>query len=431
MTKLAFVCQWFPPEPIEIPRNIALSLGSCGHEVSVLTGVPNYPTGRVAEGHRALELRMEEIDGLPVRRTPLYPSHDSGALGRIANYVSWAVSSALFGQRMLRAAEATLVYSSPATAALPAMVARRLWGTPYVLLIQDVWPDSVLSSGFIPGAMGRVVHRIIDAFVRRAYAWSDHVAVISPGMVDLLTARGVPREKLSVVHNWVPEEDQAGAATCAGDTHISLADRVGASADDRLFLYAGNHGRAQALDGVVRAFLDDRTAPAQLVLVGDGVTKKQLVKLAGNHPRVHFLAPVDRAEAGRLLEDADVSVVALADEPLFAVTMPSKVQSGLASARPMLVVARGDAASVVIEADAGAAAPPGDIDAIVEAVRTLLAATPDELTAMGSRGRDLYRSSMARAVGAARLSDLLDSAAQRRGSRGGHTAPTHPERKRS
>lgn len=429
MTNFAFVTQWYPPEPVEIPRNIALSLASYGHEVTVLTGVPNYPTGQVLDGHRALELTSEEIDGLHVRRTPLYPSHDSSALKRIANYASWAVSSAFFGQRALRKADAVLVYSSPATAALPAMVARRLWGTPYVLLIQDVWPDSIFASGFLPGALGRAVHGVIDAFARRAYALADHVAVISPGMVDLLAGRGVPRDKLSIVHNWVPEEEQADGVAATGAA--SLTSRIGVPGDTRLFLYAGNHGHAQALEGVVGAFLDDRTEGAHLVLLGDGVTKKDLVALADGHPRVHFLDPVDRVEAGQLLADAHVSVVSLADEPLFAVTMPSKVQSGLATARPMLVVAAGDAATVVVDAHAGAAAAPGDRDAIVEAIRTLASATPDELDAMGQRGLALYRSSMARAVGASRLSELLDRAAARRTRRGGRSAATHPERKRS
>lgn len=426
MTTVAFVCQWYPPEPVEIPRGIALSLASLGNDVSVLTGVPNYPSGQVLENYRALDLKTEQIDGLRVRRTPLYPSHDSSALKRIANYASWAVSASLFGQRSLRGADAALVYSSPATAALPTMVARRLWGTPYVLLVQDVWPDSIFASGFLKGSLGNVAHRLTDWFVRRTYAMADHVAVISPGMADLLAARGVPREKLTVIYNWVPEEDRgpAGAIARAGE---SLASLVGVRDGARLFLYAGNHGRAQALDDLVRAFLDERTNPAHLVMLGDGVTKEQLVTLADGHPRVHFLDPVDRPVAARLLDDSDVSVVSLADEPLFAMTMPSKVQSGLASARPMLVVARGDAASVVVDARAGAAAKPGDVDDIVEAIRTLTSASPGELSAMGARGLEVYQSQMARAVGAARLSDLLGSAASSRTRRRRRTA-TNPSK---
>lgn len=431
MTSVTLVSQWYPPEPIEIPRNIAISLTLYGHKVSVLTGVPNYPTGEVAVGHRAFERKTEQMDGLVVCRTPLYPSHDSNAIRRIANYASWAVSASILGQRPLRKAGAALVYSSPATAALPAMVARRLWGTPYILLIQDVWPDSIFASGFLPGAVGCVIRAIVNRFVQRSYALADHVVVISPGMGDLLTKRGVAQDKLSVIYNWVPEEDQEELPGPLVLPRESLASQVGVSDATRIFLYAGNHGHAQALDSLVRAFLDDLTAPAHLVMVGEGVAKDHLVTLAGGHPRVHFLDAVDRTAAALLLAEADISVISLADEPLFAVTVPSKVQSGLASAIPMLVIARGDAASVVVDSGAGAAATPGNVDEIIEAVRTLTGATGSELAAMGLRGLDLYQSQMSRAVGAARLSNLLTRAASRRNRRGGRTAAPHPERKRS
>src|SRR5690606_26748282 len=128
---------------------------------------------------------------------------------------------------------------------------------------------------------------------------------------------------------------------------------------------------------------------------------------------VHFLDPVDRRTAADLIRDADVSVVALADEPLFAVTMPSKVQTGLASGKPLLVIAHGDAAAVVEEAAAGASAAPGDVASIVAAIQSLASLPTAELQAMGTRGRQLYRSQMARAVGLVRLSEILTDASRR------------------
>lgn len=422
MTRVAFVCQWYPPEPVEIPRSISRALQAQGHAVTVLTGVPNYPSGRVMHGHRALTLRTEFIDGISVRRTPLYPSHDASASRRIANYVSWALSASVFGQRTLRAADVALVYSSPATAALPALVARFLWRTPYVLLIQDVWPDSIFASGFLPGVVGRFAHRLVDCFVRLSYARAAQIAVTSPGMAELLIHRGVQKNKVSVVYNWVPEEsaDAAEKVNAAGAPGLremggpSLASLIGVPDDTRIFLYAGNHGHAQALEGVVQAFLDDRTTPAHLVLLGSGIAKRHLQGLAAGHPRIHFLEPVDRATAARLLAEADVSVVSLADEPLFSITMPSKVQSGLAMGKPLLVIARGDASSTVETVAAGASAAPGDLDGIADAVRALIVLSPSDLAAMGSRGRHLYQSKMSRAVGSTLLSTVLNKASQHR-----------------
>lgn len=425
MGSYVFVCQWYPPEPAAIPRSIALSLSSAEDYVRVLTGIPNYPTGTVPNGYRATRPTNEVIDGLDIRRAPLYPSHDSSTLRRIANYVSWAVAASVFGQQVLRQSDAVLVYSSPATAALPAMVARRLWGIPYVLLVQDVWPDSVFASGFLGGARTRLAHGVMDFFVRRAYAAADHIAVTSPGMIDLLAGRKVPREKLSLVYNWVPEEDEQPRKPRPASSVGSLRYRAGVPDDVCLFLYAGNHGYAQALESLIEAFADERTADAHLVLLGSGVMKPDLMDRAADNPRVHFLDPVPRAEAAELVGDADVSVISLADEPLFAVTLPSKLQSGLVSAKPLLVVARGDAAAVVASANAGAVAMPANIPDIVRAIHELASLDRDQLTAMGQRGRKLYRSTMARSVGSKNLSETLRSvASERRTRRSERAVPT-------
>lgn len=411
--RVAFVCQWYPPEPAEVPRGIATALADAGLDVTVLTGIPNYPTGVVPDGYSARRATREVRDGLPVRRTPLYPSHDANAVRRLANYASWALTATLRGQGVLRSASVALVYSSPATAALPAMVARALWGTPYVLLVQDVWPDSVVDSGFLPGPVGRVARRVLDGLVGATYRSAHHVAVTSPGMVDLLASRGVPREKLSVVHNWVGDDAPPTAADA--DDVRALRASWGVGDDDFLLMYAGNHGQAQHLEPVVETFAAlPHNADRHLVLVGDGVSKPGLVELAGDHPLIHLLDPVPAAEMTRLAQAADAQLVSLADRPLFAVTMPSKVQSILAAGRPLVVVARGDAAAVVDAAGAGLAVDPGDRRGLDEAVQRLAATDRAERREMGRRGRAWYDAHSSRRVGSEALRRLLVEAARGR-----------------
>ncbi|GAB2779709.1 glycosyltransferase family 4 protein [Nocardioides salsibiostraticola] len=426
-TKVAFVCQWYPPEPVAVPESIAHSLHDFGLDVEVLTGVPNYPSGQVAPGYSASRRRSELMRGIPVHRTPLYASHDTSTAKRLLNYGSWAASSAFFGQPHLRKADAILVYSSPATAAFPAMVSKVLWGTPYVLLVQDVWPDSIFASGFLGGRLSSVALKIVDVFVRRAYAMADHVAVISPGMVDLLAERGVPRDKLSVVYNWLPDADSEPA----GDMRSTIRADLGVPDAARLFFYAGNHGRAQGLDALIDAFADPATAPAHLVLLGDGVTKPDLTRRAAGSSRIHFLDPVPRIEAVRMNREADVHVVALADEPLFAVTMPSKLQSGLAAGLPVLAVAPGDSAAVVTGERAGLAARPGDAVSVTNAVADFNAMSNENLALMGERGREAYERLMKHDIGAARLVGLLGRAAAkcRRRTTKGASPANHEEGK--
>lgn len=412
--RVLLITQWYPPEPVDIPESIALALVEHGLEVAVLTGVPNYPHGKVPKGYSSFRASAESIRSIRVQRTPLYPSHDSQALKRLVNYASWALSSAVFGQHCVRRSDVSLVYSSPATAALSAMVGKLLWGKPYVLLVQDVWPDSIFASGFVSGRMAEPVRRLVAAFVQRSYSMAAHVAVISPGMADLLADRGVPPQKLSVVFNWLPD-----IAPDQPDRHSApaLHDALDLPPDVRVFMYAGNHGHAQALEPLVDAFAMEDSGTAHLVMLGSGVTKSTLVERAAGNPRVHFLEPVTRDAADRLMSSADATVVSLSNQPLFAVTMPSKVQSGLRAGLPMLVVARGDAADVVETAGAGVAAAPGDAGSIADAVLRLSTMSQPALSAMGHAGSMVYESMMSKSVGAPRLADILSAAADRGGRR--------------
>jgi colanic acid biosynthesis glycosyl transferase WcaI len=233
--RLVFATQWYPPEPADVPESIAHAMREQGMSVEVLTGIPNYPSGDVKQGYSAARATTQVLDGMPVHRVPLYPSHDSSAGRRMLNYMSWALASAVLGQRSLRRADVALVYSSPATAALPTMVARLLWRTPYVLLIQDVWPDSIFASGFLAGARTRWIHQLVDVFVQNSYAHAAHIVVISPGMTDLLIDRGVPQDKISVVYNWLPDSETTPSSHAEGQL---LRELLRLQRDERVFLYA-------------------------------------------------------------------------------------------------------------------------------------------------------------------------------------------------
>lgn len=407
--RLCYITQWYAPEPMTVPVWIAEALADEGWDVSVLTGVPNYPSGQVQEGYTAWGPREERIDGLRVRRAPLYPSHDGSALRRSANYLSWAVSATLVGRRLLGRADVSLVYCSPVTAALPALVAKVLRRKPFVLLVEDLWPDSVFADGFFPrGIKRRVVETLLDAFVNATYRHAAHVAVISPGMKTLIESRGVPAEKVSVVYNWVDEE--LFAPRSPDDT---WRKELGLAPDDFVVLYAGTQGFAQALDTTVEAFgrlpEDSR---AHLVLMGEGVEKPRLIEQAAQVApgRVHFLPFRPVGTVAAMMAAAEAQLVSLKDDPLYRITMPSKVQASLATGRPVLAVVAGDAGRVVADAEAGVAVDPGDPDAVARAVLDLEATGPQRLRAMGENGRRLYLEEMSQAIGARRLSDLLTRA---------------------
>lgn len=409
LLRVGFVCQWYHPEAVTQPGWIVDGLRNQGARVEVLTGIPNYPDGHVPPGYRAWDVRTDVVDGVLVHRTPLYPSHDKRTSRRIVNYLTWALSSTLLGQRHLRHLDVALVYSSPATAALAAWVTRKLAGTPYVLLVQDLWPDSVFASGFMLGRTGRVARRALGRMATTFYGGASRVLVISPGMIDVLVERGVPRERIALVYNWVPREPGRRAEPA----QTNFRDDLGIPDDHFVIMYAGNHGGAQALASVIRGMaLIAPTHGIHLVLVGDGVEKETLVELALTEApsRVHFLGPVTREAIGQMMESADVHLVSLAPDPLFRVTMPSKLQSILAAGLPVLVCGEGDVADIAQEAGAGKVCAPGKPEAFAEAAKALKALPVHERRAMGARGRRYYEANMSPDVGSARLMEQLAAA---------------------
>ncbi len=408
-SRATLITQWFPPEPAWQPLWIAQAMRKAGLDVRVLTGVPNYPAGRVMPGYRAHETRTDAVDGFSVLRTPLYPSHDSRAIGRLLNYSTWALSASIRGLSCLRGSDVALVYSSPATAALPAMIARRTFRTPYVLLIQDVWPDSVFASGFLTGSMRKPIEWLLDRFVRMTYSSASHIVVTSPGMLELLVSRGVPRDKLTVVYNWV---DEGGPASGAAE---DWRCRLGLAAEDFVLMYGGNHGVAQALHAAIEGVAQvDPARRCHLVMVGDGVEKPQLKQLAKTlaPKRIHFVDPQPRENMAALMQAADAQLVSLADRPLFAVTTPSKLQSVMAAGHPVIAAAGGDVGQAVEKAGAGVAAAPEDPRSIADAILTLRGLPRDELLAMGANAQRFYLDYMSEQVGAATLCSVLDSAAK-------------------
>jgi colanic acid biosynthesis glycosyl transferase WcaI len=388
--RVVFVCQWYRPEPVSQPGWIVDALRRAGARVEVLTGIPNYPSGRVMPGYRAWRAGSTVLNGVAVHRTPLIPSHDSKASGRMLNYLSWAFTSSIWGQRHLKSADVALVYSSPATAALPAMFAQ----------------------GFLTGFAGRLARWLVGAFANAAYRSAAHIVVISPGMIDLLESRGVPRAKMSLIYNWVEEQD-AGAGAGAGAPDVR--EMFGIGTDDFVLMYAGNHGAAQALDSIVRAFgAIPESEHCHLVLVGDGVQKDGLRTLASRicPDRVHFVAAQPQELMGKITGQADVQLVSLSDRPLFAVTTPSKLQSILAAGHPVLVSAPGDTAEIVTEAGAGVSVPAESPGAVAAAVRRLRREPLTDRRAMGANGAAHYRLHMSEAVGARKLIVVLERAAQ-------------------
>ncbi|MGH3326844.1 MAG: glycosyltransferase family 4 protein [Streptomycetales bacterium] len=405
------ISQWYEPEvqSATVPSAISRSLTALGHDVSVLTGFPNYPSGRIYPGYQLRPYQFESRSGVGVHRVPLWPSHDRSAVKRAANYLSFA-SSAATRLRILRSVDAWLVYSTPATVAIPALVAKAVFRRPFVLLIQDLWPDTVVESGFVGGGKGlelmvRSLHKFCDATYRNASA----VAVTAPGMAELLRRRGVGADKLDVVPNWVDEE---AFRPVPRDREIAREFDLSGF----VVMYAGNLGDFQGLDTIIEAsdLLGD-IPELKVVFVGAGVAEGRLRAAAERAGRRNILflgqQPLDRMAA--LMALSDVQLVTLQDLPLFHATLPSKVQTALASGRPIVAAVPGDASRIIGESGAGLAVRPGDAGALADALRRMYRVGEEGRESMGRRGRAFYLEQLSARVGSVKLARLLESAAAR------------------
>lgn len=407
--RIVVLTQWFLPEKADLQLAIVKRLSSAGHEVVVLTGFPNYPAGQLFPGWRQRRALTTRQDGYTLRRVALYPSHDRSAVRRSLNYLSFAASSTVSGWSALRWADAVYVYHPPLTAAVGPWLSRRLGGAPYVLHVQDLWPDAVMATGLVGGRAGTGVARVLDVACRAVYERAAAVIAIAPTMAQVLERRGVDQAKISRVCNWADEDlFHPVPRSAAAQRELGLEGRFSV-------MFAGNVGDVQGLDIAVRAagqlqdLLDFR-----LVVVGSGVALPALKALASQLRlrNVLFVPSQPQSRMNELTSAADVQLVSLKDRPFLRAAIPSKIAAVLASGLPMICTAPGDAADLVRESGAGWIAEPEDVDSLANAIRAAHASTPEHRAVMGRRGRRYYEQHLSREVSLRELERIIAGAAE-------------------
>lgn len=409
--RIGMLSQWYDPElgSAALPGLISRSLVSLGHKVDVLTGFPNYPNGSMYPGYKVRMYQAETIGGVRVHRSPLYASHDMNALRRVSNYMSFALGSTVIGVTRFPKVDVILVHSTPATVAIPAMVIKAMKGTPFVVHVQDLWPQTVVSSGFLgerkAASMEAALQRDCDLVYNRAAA----VAVTSPSMAQAIASRGVPDTKITLLPNWADE-------TAFYPAPIDAALRAEFGLRRRFtVMYAGNFGEFQALDVLLEAaeLLRSRV-DIGFALVGGGVTEARLRTFVGSArlDNVTFVPSQRFDNMSSVLALGDAQVVSLQNLPLFQSTLPSKLQATLAAGRPIIGAVSGDAEAVIRRAGAGLVVTPGSASELARAITALADLPTSEVAALGMRGRQYYLDNFSQDVTSRRLAELLDAASE-------------------
>lgn len=381
--RVLIVTQYFWPETFRI-NDLARILRERGHEVRVLTGQPNYPAGRFFPGYGWLRKWRDAYAGVEVLRCPLLPRGNGRGIRLALNYLSFALSAcALAPFRCRGRFDAIFVYEpSPITVALPAILLRALGRGPVLLWVLDLWPESVAAASGLrsPLALGA-----LSRLVRFIYRRCDLVLVQSRGFVERVQVLGASPAKVRYLPGWAeevffqPPPDMPIAPLPAG-FRIVFTGNVGVAQDFPIILEAAARLEARA--------------EIQWIVIGDGRMAQWVRSEAaarGLADRVHLLGsfPVEHMPA--LCAQADCLLVTLKGEPIFALTIPAKIQAYLACGRPVIGMLDGEGARVIEEAGAGFVGPAGDSAALAKNVLRVADLPPEARARMGKAGQDYCR----------------------------------------
>ncbi len=411
--RVIFLTITFYPEPNAIHGlPLAKHLASKGYDIKVLTSFPQYPIGKIYPGYRMRPWQWETIDGIPVLRVPIYPSHDDSAIKRIITYLSFAFTASTIGAALIGSADVVYLYGTPPTNALASQILKTFRGIPVVHDIADIWPETVIESGMIRGKLiKKIANSLLSAWCRFSYRQADVVTVLSPGFKQLLTDRGVPANKVRVIYNWADE-----AIFHPVDSDPNLARELVFEGRFNI-VYAGNLGIYQGIDTVIKAAALVKDHPKiQVVIVGIGPKHEELKKLASEieATNVLFLGRRQYEEMPKINSLADVLLIHLKDIAFMHATIPGKTQVSLASGRPVLMAVLGDAAEIVQQAGAGIVCMPQNPLEMAKAMVKMATMSKSELEAMGVRGRDFYLKHLSLDVACESLNEVFQTVVSNR-----------------
>lgn len=408
--KIGMITQWFDPEPgpASLPGVYAREFVKQGHTVRVLTGFPNYPDGELYSGYSIKPRADEGGSPLEIRRVALYPSHNSSALGRALNYLSFGFSASVFGGRFLKDVDAIWVYNSPITVMLPMLWHSKFGKKPVFLHVQDLWPDSLLESGMISeGKINRIISSMVKALVRLMERKSSVIGVISESVESIILQRNPNVDSSKIVYVPNPTNEELFKP--------NTRDFESESSNENSVLevmYAGAIGEVQGLTTLVQAaaLLKHRT-DIRFTIVGDGIRKQSLEQEARELgvSNITFTGRVPQHEVPKLIDSADIQIVSLASNKFLSYTTPSKIPTLLASGVPVLAQLEGDGASLLERSGAAIVVEPGNPVEFAEQLEYLADLEPWERKEMGDAGRKFYEEHLSASSAALKIINALKS----------------------
>ncbi len=375
--KILLVTSHFYPENFKA-NSMAFELQRRGHEVSVLTPIPDYPQGRYYDGYGIFRRRKEWVNGVKVLRSFVTPRRNGSAKWLALNYLTYTTFATLRGiwHGLWHKYDVVLVHeTSPVTVGIPAVLIKKMQHIPMHFWVLDLWPESLEAAG---GTRNR---HILGAF-RSLTAWiyrnSDRILISSKGFRKSINAMGDFDSRIVFFPNWVDE-----VLTTQSDVEVPELPQ------GFNVVFAGNIGDAQDMPHILDAAERLKGSGINFILVGDGRkrdrTLQEVERRGLDNVRLPGRYPIEAMPG--LFAKADVLFLALKDNPIFALTVPAKLQAYMSAGKPVVAMINGEGADTIADADCGWSVPAEDSAALAALLRKVAAEDPSILADKGYNAR--------------------------------------------
>jgi glycosyltransferase involved in cell wall biosynthesis len=384
--RILFLTQYFPPETGACQNrlgSLAQCLSEAGHQITVLTAMPNYPTGTIFPSYRGRLSTRENLFGAEVVHTWLYASKSRGFAPRLLSYFSFMATSIVAGAAMIGPQDVVFTESPPLFLGIAGLLISRLKGARFVFNVSDLWPESAVTMGMVRNPQIIAAATWLEEFL---YRHADLITGQTQGIIDDI-ARRFPEKPLELVTNGV-QVSTGLTATAAAKARVRMRAELGL---EQPFVvgYTGLHGMAQGLPTLIEA-AERLTAYPEIVFAffGDGPDKQTIVQMATERKldNVRFFPPFPVARVPEIMAALDASIVPLKRSDLYKGALPAKLFESMGAGLPIVLAIEGEARELVTRANAGLCVTPEDPEALAAAVLELYR-TPGLGSTLGRNAR--------------------------------------------
>lgn len=394
------ITQYFYPENFK-SNDLAFELQKRGYDVTVLTGLPNYPEGKIYDGYSIFKNRKQVVNGVKVIRSLLLPRGKGGGIRLFINYYSFAFFASIkaFFMGFNTKFDAVIVHEpSPITQYYPALLMNKIWKTPVYFWVMDLWPESLSIAG---GVRNKWILGYYERVIKKFYTNSEKILITSKGFRKSINQKGNFDDKIVYFPNWAED------TISEGNKDFSIPKLP----EGFKVMFAGNIGEAQDLENIMQAALElKENKGIKFILVGDGRKMPYVKEFIEEHQLQETVFTMGRypVEAmSSFFDKADVMLVTLKDDPIFNLTVPAKLQAYMSASKPIIAMLNGEGADNVLEADCGFTVSAGDYKSLANTILKASDLSTDVLNQLGENSRKYYENNFRMSTCISNLENII------------------------